>query len=389
MSVRRETVRNRQTGRTYEYWRVDFVMKYADGRTERIRAYPPVQTKRGAEQYERERRLALEQQYEEARRTAEAPRKEMPTFGEFAEERWLGTYPASVGNRPTTIQEKKDHVRLYLLPTLKDVPLNEVRGEGLAKLFASLREPDPATGRRRGLSEKTIKNVRATLRKILQTAIDWEVMDGMPKLPLVRAPDPSWDFYIPEECELLLAKGAPRAEERALFVFALRAGPRAGEQLALEWGDIDWHNRTVIFRRASARGTGEVGPTKGKRERYVPLAEQVIQALKEIRHLRGPLVFCNPDGTRMNVWQLNEKLRAAARRAGLRAITWHDLRHSFASNLVAAGVPLRQVQEWLGHSTITTTMRYAHLAPGGAAHLIEAFGGRTDSGSVRASRGER
>jgi site-specific recombinase XerD len=53
---------------------------------------------------------------------------------------------------------------------------------------------------------------------------------------------------------------------------------------------------------------------------------------------------------------------AHAGKAGLRRIRWHDMQHSFASQLISAGVPIRQVQEWLGHSTIT--MRYAHLAPG-------------------------
>jgi site-specific recombinase XerC len=68
--------------------------------------------------------------------------------------------------------------------------------------------------------------------------------------------------------------------------------------------------------------------------------------------------------------QLHERLWTACRRAGLRNIRWHDLRHSFGSQLAAAGVPLRQVQEWMGHSTITMTMRYMHLASGGGRELI-------------------
>jgi site-specific recombinase XerD len=97
------------------------------------------------------------------------------------------------------------------------------------------------------------------------------------------------------------------------------------------------------------------------------------KALKAIRHIRGPLVFCHPDGAPLRIGQLHEKLWGACRRAGLREIRWHDLRHSFASQLAAAGVPLRQVQEWLGHSTIGTTMRYAHPAPGSGARLIRAL----------------
>jgi integrase len=64
------------------------------------------------------------------------------------------------------------------------------------------------------------------------------------------------------------------------------------------------------------------------------------------------------------------------RRAGLRRIRWHDCRHSFASQLVIAGTPLRQVQEWLGHSTILMTMRYSHLAPGGGREFLSALDGK-------------
>ena len=65
----------------------------------------------------------------------------------------------------------------------------------------------------------------------------------------------------------------------------------------------------------------------------------------------------------MRIGQLHETLWRSLKRAGLREIRWHDLRHSFASHLVAAGVPLNVVQARMGHSTILMTMRYSHLAP--------------------------
>lgn len=99
----------------------------------------------------------------------------------------------------------------------------------------------------------------------------------------------------------------------------------------------------------------------------------MAKALRQIKHLRGPLVFCNADGSPYTLDQLHERVWAASRRAGLRRITWHSLRHSFASQLAMAGVPLPQIQAWMGHSTITMTMRYAHLAPGGGDELIKAL----------------
>jgi site-specific recombinase XerD len=61
------------------------------------------------------------------------------------------------------------------------------------------------------------------------------------------------------------------------------------------------------------------------------------------------------------------------RQAQVRKLRWHDLRHSFASNLTIGGTPIRQVQEWMGHSTIMMTMRYSHLAPGGGREYLSAL----------------
>jgi integrase len=127
-------------------------------------------------------------------------------------------------------------------------------------------------------------------------------------------------------------------------------------------GDIDWHNNLVVFRRSSTRG--QVGPTKSGRERKVPMTERLAEALRRMKHLRGKLVFCRADGKPLTLWQLHERLWGACRRAGLREVRWHDLQHTFASQLVSAGVPLRQVQDWLGHSTITMTMLLLALDAG-------------------------
>jgi hypothetical protein len=94
-------------------------------------------------------------------------KKEAPTFQEFVSERWLSTYPKSVGNRPTSIREKEIHVRVHLLPVLGRLRLDRISGEVVARLFARLRTKLPD---KKALAEKTIKNVRATLRRILASA---------------------------------------------------------------------------------------------------------------------------------------------------------------------------------------------------------------------------
>jgi site-specific recombinase XerD len=95
----------------------------------------------------------------------------------------------------------------------------------------------------------------------------------------------------------------------------------------------------------------------------VPLGDEVLAALKKHRHLRGELVFCAIDGRMLGKNKCKHPLWRACKRAGLRRIGWHVLRHTFASHLVMRGVPLKAVQELMGHATVEMTMRYAHLSP--------------------------
>ena len=99
---------------------------------------------------------------------------------------------------------------------------------------------------------------------------------------------------------------------------------------------------------------------------------ELATALESIRH-EGTTVFCNRDGSKLQPGQFHEILWAAQKKAGLRRIKWHELRHSYASILTMGGTPLRVVQSLLGHSTMKMTERYAHLAPGQSAafmHLL-------------------
>jgi len=104
MTARHITERDRRTGAERRTWIVDFVFEHANGRVERVRKVSPVPTRRGADEYERQLRAALLEPV--------VPRKEVPTFGAFVDERWWPTYPAAAGNRHTTVREKESLVRV-------------------------------------------------------------------------------------------------------------------------------------------------------------------------------------------------------------------------------------------------------------------------------------
>lgn len=240
MSVRQQTRRDPKTGEARKFWIVDVDFEHADGRRERVRKVAPVQTKRGAEEYERQVRASLLDPKPQAKEDA-------PRFKEFVEKRWLPTYPDAAGNRPSTIAEKQAHFRLYLDPELGRHRLDEIKGEVVDRFFATLRK--------KGLSPKTCRNVRATLHRILVSAVDWSVIEAIPKLPKIKVPEAPFDFFSKEESEKLLA-AARHPEELAILTFALHTGARAGEQIAIEWGDIDFVSRKIIFRRSRSTTFG-------------------------------------------------------------------------------------------------------------------------------------
>jgi site-specific recombinase XerD len=112
----------------------------------------------------------------------------------------------------------------------------------------------------------------------------------------------------------------------------------------------------------------------------VPLGREILRTLKEHRHLKGDLVFPGPQGRLLHRNETKHPLWRACKRAGLRPVGWHALRHTFASHLAMRGAPLKAIQELLGHSTIEMTTRYAHLSPNVSREvvgLLDGFGNIT------------
>jgi integrase len=134
---------------------------------------------------------------------------------------------------------------------------------------------------------------------------------------------------------------------------ALKTGMRKGEILNLKWKDVDLDHETI-----------SVTHTKSKKLRQVPIHPELGGILMALPR-RSDHVFCNARGRR---WSYDEIARKSFERAknaaGLPDLTFHALRHNFASELVAKGADLRTVQEYMGHSSLTMLQRYAHVSHG-------------------------
>jgi len=133
---------------------------------------------------------------------------------------------------------------------------------------------------------------------------------------------------------------------------------RRGEILGLEWRRVDLSQRLIHL---------EAKHTKSAKRRSIPINDVARAALANRMRYRAmhcpqsPWVFCNEQGHRIG--DVKRSFKTACRRAGIENFRIHDLRHTCAAWLVSAGVPLSEVRDLLGHSTVMVTERYAHLAP--------------------------
>jgi integrase len=147
----------------------------------------------------------------------------------------------------------------------------------------------------------------------------------------------------------------------AMLVVALRTGLRIGELRALRWSNVHL-DRGVLWVRESIGKRGNRKEPKGKKHREAPLSNDAMRALRSIRQDRWEGVF-TLDGSVMSMTIADESLKLMCRSAGMLPISWHILRHSYASHLVLRGVALPTVQSLMGHVNIRDTLRYSHLTP--------------------------
>ena len=360
MSVRRRVYRDPATGRASAVWMVDVDLRHPDGRRQRIRKVSPVQSRRGAESYERDLRESL---LAERSGRKEVARKEPPRLSRFAEE-FLETY-AEANNKPSEVASKRTTCKKHLVPVFGKKKLDEIGARDV--------EAYKAMKLKEGLSPKTVNNHLAVLGRMLRVARRWELTERVPEIVLLSLPPQEFDFLDFGEAEQLI-EGSDTGW-RPMVTLALRAGLRLGELRALRWEDVDLKAGRVVVRRAAWRM--KVGTPKSGRSREVPLSDQALAALKGHRHLRGETVFSNEGGGMLTAESCKWPLWRACRRAGLRRVGWHVLRHTFASHLAMRGAPLKAVQELLGHADIKMTMRYAHLSPDArreAVRLLDGYG---------------
>ena len=248
-----------------------------------------------------------------------------------------------------------------------------------------------------GISPSTVNRDLACLKAALQKAVEWNLIDTHPlaKLKPSKVDKSPNTRYLSEQEEMRLKQALKKRDQllkdkresgnqwrkvrghnlypiykkteysdylEPILILALNTGLRKGELLSLKWSDINLHTKQVTVQGANA---------KSSNTRHIPLNTDALEMLRKWKKQDqyDNYVFYNGNGLKLD--DFKKSYKSLLKLANITSFRIHDLRHHFASKLVMNNVPLNTVRELLGHADISTTLRYAHLAPDHKAEAVE------------------
>ncbi|MDR7415286.1 MAG: site-specific integrase [Armatimonadota bacterium] len=291
------------------------------------------------------------------------------SVAKFAQQ-WLSDV-VSVSTRPSTLAFYESRVRNHIVPVIGGVQIAKLSPIHVQAVLAEME--------RRGASRSHQRGVLRTLHRMLEQAVTWGFLPRNPcdLVPKPKATQREMCALTPEQAARFL-QAARQDRYYALFAVLLGCGLRLGEALALTWPDVDLEGGKITVRRQVTWVKGRPVWTEPKTtagRRVVDMPRFVVEALRghqERQRAEGwllndqLLVFTDEAGGPVRPENLRRRNFARVlRAAGLPRMRLHDLRHSYATLSLKAGVHPRVVQQQLGHSTVTTTMEtYSHVLPG-------------------------
>lgn len=306
---------------------------------------------------EKEAQAALDAILVDARRGAAAQGRTGVTFEDVAED-W---YAAGKLKRDWSLNTQRDYRSVldhHLIATF-----GTLRIESIGPARIERWRDEQVT--EHGLSRRNANKLLAILHGIFEYAVRKHGLLSNPVKDVEKLRESydaaRFDFYSPEEIRELVAK-ASDAQDGVLYLTAAFSGLRRGELIALLWEDVDFENHSIrVWENVTQR---ERGLPKSRKSRTVPMVNDVAGALKGLKarelHIQPEdPVFAGENGEPIDGSALRRRYIIALDRAGLRFLRFHDLRHTFGS-LAINRASIVQVQAWMGHADIKTTMRYLH-----------------------------
>jgi integrase len=334
-------------------WILDFYDQH--GERQRI-TMPKGATKKEADE-------ELDNYKDQVRKGIYVPDKKVPLFSEVARE-WIDYKKPNL--RETTWEVYEGHVRNHF-EDLNGLKVNRIT---LARVeqFITARQVE-------GMNIGTLRKILVSLGQILSFAVRRNYHYHNPLREAERPrrqtkvdedePDKAMQVLTPPQITTLLSQER-NPKYKMLFTLAIFTGAREGELLGLKWSDIDWENRQLCIRRTFNKGRFFPPKTKASR-RKIDVAPKVLTQLKKWR-LACPknnqdLIFPSEAGEPINHSNMVQRyFFPALKAADLQRIRFHDLRHTYASILIANGENIKYIQTQMGHSSPSVTLNvYAHL----------------------------
>lgn len=292
------------------------------------------------------------------------------TVGQWMDE-WFEAY-AKVKVRPSSHQTYKGYIENHIKPNIGDIPIEKLTSLQLQKFYRRLltegRVPRiESENQPKGLSAKTVRNINQVISSAMDMAVKHKLILSNPtdgcELPKVEHREM---HTIHAEQLGAFLREAKESGVYELYYLDLATGLRRGELLGLKWEDVDLTHGVIHVRRQVYRIDGEVKevPLKTKNAyRNISISKDAVEMLKEMeKHRTCEYVFPSPNGGPISPDSVLNMLHRVLKRAGLPAVRFHDLRHTFATLALQNGVDIKTVSGMLGHFSAGFTLdTYAHV----------------------------
>jgi integrase len=288
-------------------------------------------------------------------------RKEM-TFRELADR-----YVEHLKGHKKTLFRDLQRFNDFIFPHIGVRKLSEITATQCQRIHSSmLKTHSPASANR----------VLSLLRHSLNMAVKWGLINENPckSIPMYREP-PSRDIVLsPEDCLKLIeaCSNDHNLFAGALFKFAMFTGRRVGELLAAKWEDLSPDRKVLTL-----------PITKAGERQFVYLNDEARSIVSNLKNITGNQFIFAGEAEGKSIVSYRSAWLRIVKRSGINYIPVHGLRHSYASVLVAAGVPLETVGHLLGHKTSVTTRKYAHHRPDQLRQAAETFSKVIDLSAMR------
>ena len=299
-------------------------------------------------------------------------------------EHYLETYKKPPLTKETTYSSYLYYLETHIRPYFGDLLLLDTTEDSIQQFYTYKTNNGRADGKPGGLSPKSINNLHIVLHAALGKAAQLKKIPSDPTRETKRPKVTETEMRVlgKEEMQIFMKEVLKETQRTAMLV-DLFTGLRLGELLALYIEDVDFERQGLHVRRNIARFKTydkdpnapktkliiQDTPKSNKRTLFVPLSDALFGIL--IRHIcklensdwpnPNRLLFPSTKGTMIDPRSFQKRVAAVSKRCEIQHVNVHALRHTFATRLVEQEVPLRIVQELLGHASITTTQRYAHV----------------------------